>query len=62
LKLPLAALGIQPGAEFGINIVIFDDDKGNGARYWLQAAPGLAGRDGKTGKPSALYPRFVLPK
>jgi len=56
LRLPLATLGLQPAALFGFNIVFFDDD-GNGHRYWLQLAPGLAGlHDVK------LYPRFVLAK
>jgi len=56
LRLPLAALGLEPGAEFGFNLVFYDDD-GNGQRYWLQLAPGLAG-----GSNIALYPRFVLAK
>jgi len=56
LRLPLAALGLKPGAEFGLNLVVFDDD-GDGQPYWLQLAPGLAG-----GSNNALYPRFVLAK
>jgi hypothetical protein len=62
LRLPLAALGLEPGAEFGFNVVFLDDDTGNGARYWLQLGPGLAGRDSKTAPPSKLYPRFILAK
>jgi hypothetical protein len=57
LRLPLAGLGLEPGAAFGFNIVFFDDDDGNGQRYWLQLAPGLAGSFDP-----ALYPRFVLAK
>ena len=57
LRLPLAALGLRPGARFGFNIVFFDDDDGAGHRYWLQLAPGLAGIHDFT-----LYPRFVLAK
>jgi hypothetical protein len=46
---------VPPGAEFGFNMVLFDDDEGNENLYWLQLAPGLAGlQDIK------LYPRFVL--
>jgi hypothetical protein len=54
LRLPLATLGMEAGAELGLNIVFHDDD-GTGHRHWLQLAPGLA-RRGNT----ALYPRFVL--
>ena len=57
LRLPLAALGLKPGAEFGFNIVFFDDDDGNGQPYWLQLAPGLT--DPANTK---LYPRFILEK
>jgi hypothetical protein len=57
LRLPLATLGLKPGAPFGFNIVFFDDDDGNGHRYWLQLAPGLAGVHHVK-----LYPRFVLAK
>lgn len=60
LSLPLAALGLAPGAEFGMNIVFLDNDNGNDVRYWLQLSPGLAGRDEKTPQPSKLYPRFLL--
>jgi len=57
LRLPLAALGLKPGAEFGFSIVFFDDDDDNGQPYWLQLAPGLT-------QPvnNKLYPRFVLAK
>jgi len=57
LRLPLAALRLKPGAEFGVNIVIFDDDDGDENVYWLQMAPGLI--DPVNTK---LYPRFVLEK
>jgi hypothetical protein len=56
LRLPLAALGLEPGAEVGFHIMFFDDD-GTGQRYWLQLAPSLA-----RGGNNALYPRFVLEK
>ena len=56
LRLPLATLGLEPGDEFGFNVVFVDDD-GNGQPYWLQLAPGLAG-----GSNAKLYPRFVLEK
>ena len=55
LRLPLAALGLQPGAEFDFNIVFLDDDDGKGHRYWLQLAPGLCGRP-------AANPRYILAK
>jgi hypothetical protein len=55
LRLPLAALGVQPGAEFAFNLVLFDDDDGNEDLYYLQLAPGLAGLQN-----IKLYPRFVL--
>lgn len=55
LRLPLAALGVESGAEIGFNVVFFDDDDGNGQRYWLQLAPGLAG-----GADKEWYPRFAL--
>jgi|GEM_PF-1812647 len=60
LSLPLEVLGLKPGDEFGLNFAFLDDDKGNGVRYWLQLAAGLAGRDEKTPSPAKLYPRFVL--
>jgi len=56
LRIPLSDIGLKPGAEFGFNIVLFDDD-GEGQAYWLQLAPGLAG-----GQHVARYPRFVLAK
>jgi hypothetical protein len=59
LRLPLAALGLKGGAEFGLNLVFFDDD-GDGQPYWLQLAPGLAGRGLATGLPVKMFPRFVL--
>jgi hypothetical protein len=55
LRLPLAALGLKPGEEFGFNAVVFDDDDGFGQCYRLQLAPGLA-EGGRAG----AYPRFVL--
>jgi len=57
LRLPLAALRLKPGTEFGVNIVFFDDDGGDENVYWLQMAPGLI--DPVNTK---LYPRFVLEK
>jgi len=59
LRLPLAALGLKGGAEFGLNLVFFDDD-GDGQPYWLQLAPGLAGRSLATGLPVKVFPQFVL--
>jgi len=56
LRLPVAVLGLKPGAELGLNIVFFDDD-GERQPYWVQLAPGLAGVHNFT-----LYPRFVLAK
>jgi hypothetical protein len=55
LRLPLATLGLEPGAEFDFNIVFLDDDDGKGHRYWLQLAPGLCGRP-------AANPRYILAK
>jgi hypothetical protein len=57
LRLPWNTLGIKPGAQFSFNVVVFDDDDGNGHRYWLELAPGLAGLHNVE-----LYPRFVLAK
>jgi hypothetical protein len=71
LRLPLATLGMEPGAEFRLNIVLYDDDDGTGLRHWLQLAPGMAPglpRAGESvsapaiGGNTALYPRFVLAK
>jgi outer membrane protein assembly factor BamB len=62
LSLPLAALGLEPGAEFGFNIAVLDDDDGKGMRYGIPLALGLLGRDTKTPPPAKVYPRFVLPK
>jgi hypothetical protein len=56
LRLPLAAVGLEPGDEFGFNVVLVDDD-GDGQPYWLRLAPGLPG-SGNT----SMYPRFVLEK
>jgi hypothetical protein len=44
LRLPLNTLEIKTGARFSFNVVVFDDDDGNGQRYWLELAPGLAGQ------------------
>jgi hypothetical protein len=60
LRLPLAALGLEPGAEFGFNLLFVDDDD-KGQCYWLQLAPGLA-RGPARGSNTALYPRFLLQK
>jgi len=71
LRLPLAALGLEPGAEFHLNIVLYDDDDGTGIRHWLQLAPRMAPGLPRAGAPAsapmisgntALYPRFVLAK
>ena len=56
LRLPLAALGMQGGDEFGFDVVFVDDD-GDGQPYWLRLAPGLPGSGNST-----MYPRFVLEK
>jgi hypothetical protein len=60
LRLPLADLGLKPGAEFGFNFCFFDDDDGTGFRYWLQLAKGLAGRTAYMLPADKMYPRFVL--
>jgi len=68
LRLPLTALGLEPGAKFGFNLVFYDDD-GSGIRHWLQLAPGMAPGLPRDGEPVSLptiagntarYPRFVL--
>jgi len=41
LRLPLAALGLKPGEEFGLNATVSDDDDGFGQAYQIQTAPGL---------------------
>jgi hypothetical protein len=70
LRLPLAALGLEGGAEFGFNLVFYDDD-GSGIRHWLQLAPGMAPGLPRDGEPvslptiagnTGLYPRFILEK
>jgi len=45
LQLPLEACGIPPakGGIFRMNLVVFDDDTGEGYAYWRQLSPGLAG-------------------
>ena len=69
LRLPLATLGLEPGAEFRFNVVLYDDDDGTGIRDWLQLARGLAPSPPRGGVPvsaslvsgkTAQYPRFVL--
>ncbi|MBM4144475.1 MAG: hypothetical protein FJ225_12930, partial [Lentisphaerae bacterium] len=62
MSLPLAPLGLAPDAEFKMNIAFLDDDSGSGPRYWLQLAPGLAGRDSRTPPPSKVYPGFIPEK
>ena len=70
LCLPLAAIGLKPGEEFGLNTVLYDDE-GSGLRHWLQLAPGMAPGLPRGGAPvsvpmisgkTARYPRFVLAK
>ena len=70
LRLPLAALGLEPGEEFRFNMVVYDDD-GTGLRHWLQLAPALgpglprAGQSATVSTISSksdLYPRFILAK
>ena len=40
LRLPLAALGLEPKQEFSFNAAVFDDDDGFGQCYGLQLAGG----------------------
>ena len=40
LRLPLAALGLEPKQEFNFNAAVFDDDDGFGQCYWLQLGGG----------------------
>jgi hypothetical protein len=60
LRLPLADLGLTPGAEFGFNVAFLDDDDGSGQRKWFQLAPGLCGRAWNTPPPWQVYPRYVM--
>jgi len=60
LRLPLADLGLKPDEAFGFNMVVLDDDDGNGSGYWFQLAPGLCGRKPKSPPPWQEYPRFEL--
>jgi len=69
LRLPLATLGMEPGAGFRLNIVFYDDDDGTGLRHWLQLAPRMAPGLPRAGQSvsapaiagnAAHYPRFVL--
>ncbi|MEI6148471.1 MAG: SUMF1/EgtB/PvdO family nonheme iron enzyme, partial [bacterium] len=60
VRLPLVALGLEPGAEFGFNIAFIDDDDGRGMQYWIQMAPGLLGRGPKSLPPAKTYPRFMM--
>jgi len=57
LRLPLAFLGIapRPGSILSFNANLFDDDTGDGFRYWRQLTPGLAG-----GLDTEAYHRFYL--
>jgi hypothetical protein len=55
LRMPLATIGLEPGDEFGFNLMIFDGDDEQGQSRWLQMAPGVD----HPVRPS-LYPRFVL--
>ena len=57
LRLPLAVVGIESGAEFGLNFTVYDDDNGKGQRCWFELGPGMTWPF----KPE-LYPRFVLGK
>jgi hypothetical protein len=54
------ALGLEPGAEFGLNVAFIDDDDGRGMQYWIQMAPGLLGRGPKSLPPAKTYPRFMM--
>ena len=60
LRLPLADLGLRPDEAFGLNVVLLDDDDGDGMRYWFQLAPGLCGRKPKSPPHWQMYPRFEL--
>ena len=40
LRLPLAALGLEPKKEFNFSAAVFDDDDGFGQCYWLQLGGG----------------------
>lgn len=57
LRIPLVQLGIPPipGMRLGFAAVIFDDDTGQGHKYWMQTSPGLAG-----GWAPETLPRFYL--
>lgn len=55
LRLPLAALKLKPGEEFGFNVMSFDDDDGQGQRLRMEMAPGIT----YPFRPEK-YPRFIL--
>ena len=57
VRIPLKSLHILPevGTVFGFNFVIFDDDNGNGYRYWMELTKGIAG-----GKNPSLFKKFIL--
>ncbi len=55
LRLPMASLGLHPDESFGFNVMVFDDDDGQGSRDRFQLAPGMT-YPFQTG----LYPRFVV--
>ncbi len=60
LRLPAAALRLEPNAEFGFNVVVYDDDDpddGKAAPEWIQMAPGTA--RGPAGGNGAKYLKFV---
>ncbi len=64
VRMPLDTLGIPvaPGACFGLNAVVFDDDDGKGYDYWMQMTPGLAGSwDPRQFMPVALGDQRVSP-
>ena len=60
LRLPLAVLRLDPGAEFGFNVVVYDNDDGKGAPEWIQMAPGTA--RGSAGGSGAKYLKFLVPQ
>ena len=55
MRLPLADIGVKPGAECSFYLMFFDDDDGKGCHHRLQWVPGKT----KTFM-RRLYPRFVL--
>jgi hypothetical protein len=55
LRLPLAALGLKAGDEFGFNAMICDSDTDNRMDFYLRLAQGVS-----FPFRTELYPRFVL--